>query len=152
MPSCLANLVRVAVRMVRRGTLQLRAEICIPSAEDIDIITEDSASLGPTVELNNKKATRRKDTHATLPADRIKTSREVIGFVTAGVYSLQEGMVQGHGFVTLQSLLGLTRIEYSQVNAGGRQLLVCLIRAADSRQYRFAYLRVIGGQDDEVKI
>ena len=140
-----ANLLSVSIRMLKKGVPQSRAEICLPTEEDISTVKLDINSCGPAIQAYNGKCKRDKDTHCVLAEDRLKPSREVVGYVTDGGYSLEKGMACGRGFITLKSWLnGLgsnnRRLSTSQSSSEG---LLCLVRAHDSVQYRFALLNIL---------
>lgn len=138
-----ANLLPVSIDMLTRGTPQVRAEICLPSEVDIQTVSTDDSSPGPVIEpYKGKKPKDRDSTHSTMPGHSLPTSRQVIGYVTAGGYSLTHGISYGRGLVTLQSYLTCLNRKDLTKSRSNTQGTLCLIRAHDSRQYRFALLNI----------
>lgn len=152
LPTCHANLVAVSVSMLKRGFPQERAEICLPSPSDIAALQEDESSHAPEVESYKGELKERDDTHSTLPSDKLTTGREVVGFVTAGMFSLELGLAHGRGFVTTDYVYTCLRDQDlrqwksqtgTRYGTRTRYALLCLIRAHDSKQYRFALLNIL---------
>ena len=152
-----ANLVAISINMLNRGVPQPRAEISFPTEDDVSNMMQDKNNSPVLLPLAGKPK-RNDETYTTLSEQHIKSEREIVGYVTTGTYSLQKGFAHGHGFVTLKALLaslqrsdlrkwscvppnksGESWLDNSRINDDA---LLCLVRAHDSRQYRYALLNV----------
>lgn len=140
------NLVPVSIGMLNRGVPEGRSEICLPTAFDIAECSEGHSRTGPTLQAYSGKPKARDATYTTLADDRLSPSRQVIGFVKMGRYCPAVGSARGVGFVTMLSLQACLerndlRVAKEGCNSSG---ILCLIRATDSVQYRYALLNVYG--------
>lgn len=140
-----SNLLHVSLSMINRGVPEERAEICIPTTDDISELRLGKCKYGFEMPLNKRKTViPRDETHTVVEMkDRLTPYREVFGFVKYGRYSQGTGTSKGKGFVSLQTLLKLTvnkTMIYQTDKVSG---LLCLVRSVDSRQYRWATLNTL---------
>lgn len=73
---------------------------------------------------------------------RRQCSREVFGYVSCAGFSFVEAAVCGVGYVTANGLRQLLAARKADTAGRSRQLLLCLLRNANSRDYRFARLQI----------
>jgi len=154
------SLVPVTLSMVHKGTPTQFAQICLPTSEDMAALEKDRNYGGPVEpqgedpreqqrhqlkrELKAKgvKKPVKLDCSLTVLADgpgeiRDTGSREVVGYVSAGGFSLGAGVGAGQGFVTASTFTRLLDVPR------GKQGPLLLVRNTTSLQYRFARCSVI---------
>lgn len=73
---------------------------------------------------------------------RRQCSREVFGYVSSAGFSFVEAAVCGVGYVTVHGLRQLLHERKADPIRAKGQPLLCLVRNADSRDYRFARLQI----------
>ncbi|XP_017870465.1 PREDICTED: ribonucleases P/MRP protein subunit POP1 [Drosophila arizonae] len=73
---------------------------------------------------------------------RRQCSREVFGYVSSAGFSFVEAAVCGVGYVTVHGLRQLLQERKADPIRAKGQPLLCLVRNADSRDYRFARLQI----------
>ena len=128
----LNSLVSVLVRMVNRNVPVPNSTLAIPSTEDISGLTKCKVASGPVEPLH--KGPRAQTSKRSL---RNSCTREILGFVSSGHFSLARGCGFGVGFCALP---GLVKLLSSVSNTGE---VVVLVRGPSTQQYRFAYLTIL---------
>lgn len=78
------------------------------------------------------------DISATLRLQPLQSCRPIIGYVTSAGYVFSQGMGSGIGFCSLLGLMKLMKLCYLQNHP-----VTLLVREHNSRQYRFAYFKII---------
>lgn len=74
---------------------------------------------------------------------RRQCSREVVGYVSSAAFSFVEATVCGVGYVTARGLRQLLNREAGNGQGGAKaQSMLCLVRDAESRDYRFARFQI----------
>ena len=128
----LNSLVCVLIRMVNRNAPVPNSALAIPSKEDTTRLNTCKDASGPVEPLH--KGPRAQIASKTL---RNSCTREIVGFVSSGHFSLARGCGFGVGFCVLPGLLELLS---SASNTGD---VVVLVRGPSTQQYRFAYLTIL---------
>ena len=126
------SLVCVLVRMVNRNVPVPNSALAIPSTEDISRLAKCKDASGPVEPLH--KGPRAQTAEKSL---RNSCTREVVGFISSGHFSLARGCGFGVGFCALP---GLVTLLSSARNTGE---VVVLVRGPSTQQYRFAYLTIL---------
>lgn len=132
MKNDLNSLVCVWVRMVNRNVPMPNSVLAIPSTEDISRLAKYKDASGPLEPLH--KGPRAQFAEKSL---RNSCTREIVGFVSSGHFSLARGCGFGVGFCALP---GLVKLLSSARNAGE---VVVLVRGPSTQQYRFSYLTIL---------
>lgn len=133
-------LIPICVKMNARGVPDNLSMICIPKLKDVEEFSSSSNFAGPCEEIHSdaKKLSQVKKSDFTKIETCVQvSSRNIIGFVSAGRFMFSKGKGSGLGFVSALGLLKLL-MEYS---SPGRQLV--LVRTTSSSQYRFATLDIL---------
>ncbi|XP_038601098.1 ribonucleases P/MRP protein subunit POP1 [Tachyglossus aculeatus] len=158
------SLVWVSLSLLKKGSPEQHALICIPAEEDLLQLTEDRHYCGPqeskrcdpfkgrALKLKKRKKTEKGLKRGNpageaedltvglwpgpLPNVASHCSRIVLGFVTQGDFSLAAGRGTALGFVSVTGLLSLLAAQPSD-----RRGLV-LLRNPASLQYRFARIAI----------
>jgi len=132
MKNDLNSLVFVSVRMVNRNVPVPDSALSIPSTEDSSRLANSKDASGPIEPLH-------KGPQAQTAEKSLLNSctREVVGFVSSGHFSLARGCGFGVGFCALP---GLMKLLSSARNTGE---VVVLVRGPSTQQYRFAYLTIL---------
>ena len=125
-------LVYVSVRMVNRNVPVPNSALAIPSTEDISRLTKCKDAPGPVEPLH--KGPRAQIAEKSL---RNSCTREIVGFVSSGHFSLARGCGFGVGFCALPGLVKLL----SSAKSTGE--VVVLVRGPSTQQYRFSYLTIL---------
>ncbi|KXJ21203.1 ribonucleases P/MRP protein subunit POP1 [Exaiptasia diaphana] len=127
-------LVAVSLRMVNQGFPLPIATISIPSASDLKELEKCKKYGGPTEPLH--KGPKRQFISKVSNVNTLIgcCTRDVIGFLTSGQYSLSRGYGVGIGYCALP---GLARLLLTGLQG------IVLVRNTLSQQYRFAYLSII---------
>lgn len=128
----LNSLVCVLVRMINRNVPVPNSALAIPSKEDSTRLTKCRDTSGPVEPLH--KGPRAQTAEKSL---RNSFTREIVGFVSSGHFSLARGCGFGVGFCALP---GLVKLLSSTSNTGQ---VVVLVRGPSTQQYRFAYLTIL---------
>ena len=128
----LNSLVCVWVRMVNRNVPVPNSALAIPSTEDISRLTKCKDDSGPAEPLH--KGPRAQIAEKSL---RNSCTREIVGFVSSGHFSLARGCGFGVGFCALP---GLVKLLSCARNTGE---VVVLVRGPSTQQYRFSYLTIL---------
>lgn len=158
------SLVPVAVIPLLRGVPSNHAMICIPSAEDLKMLSIDKKYSGPIESLHPRSGKSSKNTRkprkkresclqstkleksATDPAGHVTDlqkclleacDRPIIGFLTNGDFDLRRGHGSGTGFCSLLGLLQLL----DNIPSDGPCFV--LVRNTTSCQYRLASLSIV---------
>lgn len=124
------TLVCVFLRMVGRSVPESNSSVAIPSHEDTSKFETCNTFGGPVEPRHTCSNVSRK----TL---RNSCTREIMGFVSSGHYSLSRGYGGGVAFCTLQGLVKLLSCPRSKAGP------VVLVRSPGTQQYRFAYFSVL---------
>lgn len=132
MKNDLNSLVFVSVRMVNRNVPVPNSALSIPSTEDISRLAKCKDASRPIEPLH--KGPRAQTAEKSLLNS---CTREVVGFVSSGHFSLARGCGFGVGFCALP---GLMKLLSSARNTGE---VVVLVRGPSTQQYRFAYLTIL---------
>ncbi|ESP05473.1 hypothetical protein LOTGIDRAFT_228048 [Lottia gigantea] len=154
MKSLLSNhvyaLIPVQITVRYRGIPSKFSHVCIPSTDDLKLLSTNSKYGGPTETLHedhnkgqqkvkNKKSRPKKKRTEFLPSDTVDLTlndRKTIGFVNCGRFVFGQGQGSGLAFC---SLLGLNEL----MNRSPFNVDLCvLIRNPTSLQYRFASLSI----------
>lgn len=153
--------VAVHLDMVQKGCPGQFSTICFPSTDDLEQLTKNRSYGGPVEPMHNdpvliekqklKKEMKMKGVKGKAKVDRslkligekqgvtIRTqSRDVIGFLNSGGYSLGTGNGGGVGFVSSVGLIKLLRECLQSVREP-----VVLVRGNSTLQYRCARLSVV---------
>lgn len=127
-----SSLVCVLVRMVGRNVPVPNSTLAIPSKEDITRLTKCKDMAGPVEPLH-------KGSRAQTAAKSLRNfcTREIVGFVSSGHFSLARGCGFGVGFCALP---GLVKLLSSTSDKGE---VVVLVRGPTTQQYRFSYLTIL---------
>lgn len=128
----LNSLVCVLVRMVNRNVPVPNSALAIPSTEDTTKLVKCKDIAGPVEPLH--KGPRAQAAEKSL---RNSCTREIVGFVSSGHFSLARGCGFGVAFCTLPGLMKLLSCTSSTGEA------VVLVRGPSTQQYRFAYLTIL---------
>lgn len=134
MKNDLNSLVCVCVRMVNRNVPVPNSALAIPSTEDISRLTKCKDASGPVEPLH--KGPRAQIAEKSL---RNSCTREIVGFVSSGHFSLARGCGFGVGFCALP---GLVKLLSSARNSNTGEVVV-LVRGPSTQQYRFSYLTIL---------
>lgn len=126
------SLVCVLLRMVNRNVPVPNSALAIPSKEDTSRLTKCKDGSGPVEPLH--KGPQAQTAEKSL---RNSCTREIVGFVSSGHFSLARGCGFGVGFCALPGLVNLL----SSTNNPGE--VVVLVRGPSTQQYRFAYLTIL---------
>ena len=132
MKNDLNSLVSVLVRMVNRNVPVSNSALAIPSTEDISRLTKCKDASGPLEPLH--KGPRAQTDEKSL---QNSCTREIVGFVSSGHFSLARGCGFGVGFCALPGLVKLL----SSVRNNGEAIV--LVRGPSTQQYRFAHLTIL---------
>ena len=132
MKNDLNSLVCVWVRMINRNVPVPNSALAIPSTEDISRLAKCKDASGPVEPLH--KGPRAQIAKKSL---RNSCTREIVGFVSSGHFSLARGCGFGVGFCALP---GLVKLLSSARNTGE---VVVLVRGPSTQQYRFSYLTIL---------
>ena len=131
------SLVCVSLRMLNRSTPLPNAMLAIPSREDLDEVLKCASFAGPVEPLH-------KGSKAQLAASLVQEktlsgscSREMIGFVTSGHFSLAIGCGFAVGYCALPGLVKLLSID------SRTEGVLVLVRNTTTQQYRFACLDIV---------
>ena len=124
------SLVCVLLRMVNRSVPVPNSAVAIPSTEDTSRLEKCRDFTGPLEPLH-------KDPNAQCESLRNSCTREIVGFVSSGHYSLSRGCGFGIAFCALP---GLVKLLSSSSSTGE---LVVLVRGSSTQQYRFARLTIL---------
>lgn len=125
------SLVCVSLRMFSRGSPNAFAAIAIPTPDDLRTLNKKSNFSGPVEPLH--KGSREQPSKNLIGC----CTREIIGYVTAGDYSLARGVGAGLGFCVLRGIVKA----FAVVEENNE--FVVLVRNTNTQQYRFAYLNVV---------
>ncbi len=128
----LNSLVCVLIRMVNRNVPAPNSALAIPSKEDTSRLTKCKDGSGPVEPLHKGPLAQTAEKSL-----RNSCTREIVGFVSSGHFSLARGCGFGVGFCALP---GLVKLLSSTSNTGG---VVVLVRGPSTQQYRFAYLSIL---------
>ncbi|VDI55209.1 ribonuclease P/MRP protein subunit POP1 [Mytilus galloprovincialis] len=131
--------------MLLRGVPDEHAMICIPVDKDIELLQKDKTYSGPKEPVHKDKNKTQKQKNMTQSLAELKSvdsascmrkscSREIIGFVNHGGFSLGSGNGRGQGFCTTKGLQYLSQ---------HTSPFYVLVRNPSSYQYRFAYINII---------
>ncbi|PFX27928.1 Ribonucleases P/MRP protein subunit POP1 [Stylophora pistillata] len=126
------SLVCVLVRMVGRNVPVPNSTLAIPSEEDVTGLTKCKNTSGPVEPLHKGALARTSEKSL-----RNFCTREIMGFVSSGQFSLARGCGFGVGFCALP---GLAKLLSSTSNKGE---VVVLVRSPTTQQYRFAHLTIM---------
>ena len=126
------SLVCVQLRMVNRSVPVSNSAVAIPSTEDTTSLGKCRDFAGPVEPLH--KGPKAKFADKSL---RNSCTREIMGFVSSGHYSLSRGCGFGVAFCALPGLVKLL----SSTSALGET--VVLVRGPSTQQYRFAHLIIL---------
>ena len=126
------SLVCVRVRMVNRNVPVPNSALAIPSEEDTRRLTKCKDASGPVEPLH--KGPLAQTSNKSL---RNSCTREIVGYVSSGHFSLARGCGFGIGFCALP---GLVKLLSSTTNNGK---VVVLVRGPSTQQYRFADLSIL---------
>lgn len=124
------SLVCVLLRMVNRSVPVPNSAVAIPSTGDTSRLKKCRDFAGPLEPLH-------KGPKALCKSLRNSCTREIVGFVSSGHYSLSRGCGFGIAFCALP---GLVKLLSSSSSTGE---LVVLVRGSSTQQYRFAYLTIL---------
>ena len=126
------SLVCVSLRMLNRSAPLPCATIAIPTLDDLRTFNKNKNFSGPVEPLH-------KGSWEQLPKINLIgcCTREIIGYVTAGDYSLVRGGGAGLGFCIVRGLLKALAL------AGETSEFVVLVRNTNTQQYRFSSLDVV---------
>uniref|UniRef100_H3D6Z6 POP1 homolog, ribonuclease P/MRP subunit n=1 Tax=Tetraodon nigroviridis TaxID=99883 RepID=H3D6Z6_TETNG len=157
------SLVWVRLSLLSKGKPEVHAMVCVPTAEDLQLLSKGPGSSGPREPPHRDHVKSRIKPAATaavpakvdsseepepdsdvtlglwpdpLPSVASHCSRVTLGWVTQGDFSLSAGCGEALGFVSVAGLLG-TLAEQSGGHRG-----VLLLRNPASLHYRFAKVNV----------
>ncbi|KAK2558167.1 Ribonucleases P/MRP protein subunit POP1 [Acropora cervicornis] len=125
------TLVFVFLRMVGRSVPEPNSVVAIPSDEDSSAFEASNTFAGPVEPRHTCSNAKSRKTL------RNSCTREIMGFVSSGHYSLSRGYGVGVAFCTLPGLVKL--LSCSRSKAGP----VVLVRSPGTQQYRFAFLSIL---------
>lgn len=129
--------------MINRGVPEERAEICLPTADDITKLQSGENKYGLMMPLCKTETKSRDDTHTVADKDdKHKTHRTVIGYVKYGRYIQDSGSARGQGFVSADMLVSQAGDGDMRYSLGDTTGVLCLVRPVDQTQYRWAVLNV----------
>lgn len=128
----LNSLVCVLIRMVNRDAPVPNSALAIPSKEDTTRLNTCKDASGPVEPLHKGPLAQ-----TASKSLRNSCTREIVGFVSSGHFSLARGCGFGVGFCALP---GLVELLSSTSNTGD---IVVLVRGPSTQQYRFAYLTIL---------
>eukprot|EP00178_Gracilaria_changii_P011233 TRINITY_DN3213_c0_g1_i1.p1 TRINITY_DN3213_c0_g1~~TRINITY_DN3213_c0_g1_i1.p1 ORF type:complete len:722 (-),score=104.67 TRINITY_DN3213_c0_g1_i1:3270-5435(-) len=133
------HFVRVCIRPLSRGVPERNGIVCEPNAADVDGMRRLGAKFSG--EEERKSDAKRGDTKAT---------REVIGYLSVGGWSMSSGTPLGTGLVAVSALRRLAHVRECGGARGGsgkvRNGAYVLFRNVKSRQYRGAIVSVLAPQ------
>lgn len=155
------SIIAVRLDMVQKGSPGQFATICLPSIDDLEQFSKNKSYGGPVEPIKIdpvliekqklKKEMKQKGITGKVKVDRnlklirekqgvvVRTgSRDVLGYLNSGGYSLGTGNGVGVGFVSSVALIKLLRTSL-QSGLGP----VVLVRENSSLQYRYARLSII---------
>ena len=124
------SLVCVLLRMVNRSVPVPNSAVAIPSTEDTSRLEKCRDFTGPLEPLH-------KGPKAHCKSLRNSCTKEIVGFVSSGHYSLSRGCGFGIAFCALP---GLVKLLSSSSSTGE---LVVLVRGSSTQQYRFAHVTIL---------
>ena len=125
------TLVFVFLRMVGRSVPEPNSAVAIPSDEDSSAFEASNTFAGPVEPRHTCSNAKSRKTL------RNSCTREIMGFVSSGHYSLSRGYGVGVAFCNLPGLVKL--LSCSRSKAGP----VVLVRSPGTQQYRFAFLSIL---------
>lgn len=126
------SLVCILLRMFNRSVPVPNSAVAIPLVEDTSRLRKCRDFAGPLEPLH--KGPKAQLAEKTL---RKSCTREIVGFVSSGHYSLSRGCGFGIAFFALPGLLKLL------LSSNGTEEPLVLVRGPSTQQYRFAYLTVL---------
>ena len=118
--------------MLNRSVPVPNSAVAIPSVEDTSRLRKCRDFAGPLEPLH-------KGPKAQLAEKSLRKSctREIVGFVSSGHYSLSRGCDSGIAFFALPGFMKLL------LSSNGTGDLLVLVRGPSTQQYRFAHLTVL---------
>lgn len=129
--SDLNSLVCVQLQMVKRIVPVPNSSVVIPSSEDISKLQKCKNFAGPLEPLHKGPKG-----HLAEKSLRNSCTRETLGFVSSGHYSLSRGCGFGVAFCVLPGLVKL-------LSTCSTKECIVLVRGPSIQQYRFAYLTIL---------